>query len=427
VVNLRVARAVLIAGACTTGCDYVTDGFDTNPFSGDPHPILAEMSTGAIVVGLQEQDQLGLRSAVLDVMSPITVVDRGADDPITVGTHSLTLLGATAPGSELIQPRAFFEDKSVVTLHPCDPTTPTCEIGSLAMPRPFDAMLGIDAFTGDALRIRRATEELFIFPDFAGDDLHRSAACDGVFPSPFRGGGTLLLGGTEITFPNLRIALDTCLAPNPDADTQRERGTDALLVLSTAIGPSLLSRSAYERYRQLRANATAPEYDALPEETVFLPSGPLVGRRTTIPSLALVANLSSNPRAPCRQVYAHHLLTRTGCADDVADCPCEENNYFCAVPAIVEVVPASQISILIVDDSERTLQGLRTELRPDRPEVDGILGTDALHTIELDIDYPHGRLLARCTTPTECSTRVTLSDPESRRYVRGCLDDQSGM
>ena len=73
------------------------------------------------------------------------------------------------------------------------------------------------------------------------------------------------------------------------------------------------------------------------------------------------------------------------------------------------------------------LQGLRTELRPDRPEVDGILGTDALRTLELDIDYPHARLLARCVAPFECSARVTLSDDAARRYVRGCLDDQMGQ
>ncbi len=425
-VKARVALATLVAGIAgiATGCGYVTDSFDENGFSGDPHPIIVEMSSGAIVVGLEEQDRLGIRSAVLDVLSPITVIDRGATDPVTIGTHTLTLYGATTQGGELVQPRARFDEKIVVTLHPCDATTATCEIGTPALPRPFDALLGIDAFSSDSLRIRRAAEELFIFPDLAGDDLHRSAACDAVFPSPFRGGGTLLLGGTEITFSNLRIAIDSCLAPNPTAETQRDRGVDALLVMSTAIGTSLLSASTYERYRQL--DATAPPLEMLPEDIVFLPSGPVAGRRTTIPSLALVANLSSNPRAPCRQVYAHHLLTRTACTPGV-DCPCEDDKTFCAVPAVVELAPPSRLSILVIGDDDRTLQGLRTELRPDRPEVDGILGTDALHALELDIDYPHSRLLARCLDPISCSARVTLSDDDSRRYVRGCLDDQLGI
>jgi hypothetical protein len=64
---------------------------------------------------------------------------------------------------------------------------------------------------------------------------------------------------------------------------------------------------------------------------------------------------------------------------------------------------------------------LRTELRPDRPEVDGILGLDALASVELDIDYPHGRFLARCTGEG-CAARVTLTDNASRRYINNCLN-----
>ena len=37
-----------------------------------------------------------------------------------------------------------------------------------------------------------------IFPDIAGDSTRRSEACDAVMPQPFRGGGTLILGGAEV-------------------------------------------------------------------------------------------------------------------------------------------------------------------------------------------------------------------------------------
>jgi len=432
-----VNRARVVAAAITplvgalglgsaTGCDYLTSSFETNSFSGDPYPIEVETSSGALVVGLAEDGRSGVRNTVLDVLSPITVVDRGADKQLSVDSITLTLYGITATG-EFGEPRARFEDKSVVTLHPCDLTTAVCEVGSDTMPRSFDAVLGMDAFSGDALRIRRATNELFVFPDIAGDDLHRSRACDAVFPSTFRGGGTLMLGGTEVQFPNRRIAIDTCLAPNPTGETQRDRGLDALLVLSTALGPTLLNEAIYARYQQL--DPAAPALESLPEQIVNLPSGPVAGRVTSLPAIALVGNLPSNPRAPCRQVYAHHLLATQNCGPGI-DCPCADGQTFCSVPAVVELAPTGRLTVLIVPNDNPTLQALRTELRPDRPEVDGILGSEALDALELDIDYPNGRLLARCVDRQTCGARITIADRDSpaqeRKNIAGCLRDEPG-
>jgi hypothetical protein len=427
-VNVRVAAAIAagLGLATASGCDYLTSSFETNGFSGDSYPIEVETTSGALVVGLAEDGHSGVRNAVLDVLSPITVVDRGTDTQLSVDESTLTLYGVTATG-ELTEPRARFEDTSVVTLHPCDFTTAVCEVGTDTAPRSFDAVLGMDAFSGDALRIRRATHELFVFPDIAGDDLHRSRACDAVFPSTFRGGGTLMLGGTEVQFSNRRIAIDTCLAPNPNGATQRERGLDALLVLSTALGPTLLNESIYTRYREL--DPTAPELELLPEQIVNLPSGPIAGRLTSLPAIALVGNLPSNPRAPCRQVYAHHQLASQSCSTGI-DCPCTSGDEFCSVPAVVELAPAARLTVLIVSNDDPTLQALRTELRPDRPEVDGILGTDALQALELDVDYPNGRLLMRCVDRQTCGARITIADHDSphqeRKNIAGCLGDTPG-
>ncbi len=88
------------------------------------------------------------------------------------------------------------------------------------------------------------------------------------------------------------------------------------------------------------------------------------------------------------------------------------------MPAVVEV--ATAIDVLIVPDSDPSLQALRTELRPDQAEVDGILGTDAIRTLELDIDYPNDRVLARCTAAS-CQTRPALALASDRTQVRGCL------
>jgi hypothetical protein len=90
---------------------------------------------------------------------------------------------------------------------------------------------------------------------------------------------------------------------------------------------------------------------------------------------------------------------------------------------VLELQPATGIDVLIVDDDNPTLQALRTELRPDQPEIDGILGTQAVLATELDVDYPHDRWLARCLIPGApgCTARPALPERTDRDHVQGCL------
>lgn len=407
-------RLALPAAIALAGCNYVTGSFVTNDFSGDPFPVEVDTASGALVVGVQPAGN-DIHTAVLDVMSPLTVIDPGPGAEPKITYPSVTLMGKGATGA-LDLPRARFDSPQVLSIHPCD--TDPCVIGSTAAPRAINAILGMNAFGSDALRLDVGAGELFVLPDVAGDNSNRGLACDGVLPQPFRGGGTLVVGGTEIAFANWRVAIDTCLAPDPAASVQSARGSDALMVLSTAIGMSILDESAYERYREVVT--TAPASATLPDASVLLPSGPISGKLASIPSLALVGNSTSSPRAPCRQVYAHHLLTIADCAPG-DDCPCTDGSTFCSVPAVVELTPATPIDVLVVPDADPTLQSLRAELRPDRPEVDGILGTQALALLELDLDYQHDRALARCTSGLDCVVRPELSSQDRRHMINHCL------
>jgi len=408
------------------GCEYITGSFERNPFSGDPYPILIENHYGALVVGVNEASTNEEHTAVLDVMSPLTLIDRGPTAEVNIKATDLLIKGARFPGGELDLPRALLKEQPTATLHPC--ATDPCEVGTGIDPRPFDALLGMDSFGGDALRLHLATNEITILPDIAGSELHRSRSCDAVMPDPFRGGGTLVIGGTEVPFLNWRIAIDACISPNPDPLlVQSARGVDALFVLSTAIGPSIINESTYERIRLLDPvrDLMTPPLDTLPDHTLFLPSGPVTGKLTVMRGLALVGNSSSSPRAPCRQVYASHFLADRNCSSLDTDCPCASGtslDHGCQVPAIVELDASAPISVLIVPDAEPTLQSLRAELRPNRPEVDGILGTEALLSFELDLDYAHTRLLGRCVDPTICSARPVLLNSEARAYVNGCTE-----
>lgn len=397
------------------GCDLITDSFVTNEFSGDAYPIAVETSSGAIVVGIREGDRAD-RLALVDLLSPVTIVDPGPDVAPIVTSANLTILGRREGSLELDLPRALLRDARTIEVHPCQDEP--CVVGPLATPRPYRAIIGADVLAGDAVRLRLGDDQISILADIGGDEEQRAYACDAVFPSPYRGGGTLVIAGTELAFGGRRITMPTCLGVNPDPlVSQAQRGADALMVASTGVGITLLGTAAYERYRLARPGA--PTLDTLPEDTVLLASGPISGKRTTIDRLALVARSSTTPRAPCRSAFGHHLLTERNC-NRSDDCICEGGDTFCAVPAVVELSPPAGIAILVIADDEPILQALRTELRPDQPEVDGILGTDAIRNAELDIDYPHDRVLARCTN-VGCSTRPALPAVEDRDHVQACI------
>lgn len=421
---VKTALALLLC----SGCSLITESFATNDFSGDPAPIFVDTRSGAVLLGMTTRGTQ--HTAVIDVLSPLTLVDPGANVEPTVDAEDILLLGDVAGNAGTPQiPRAFFEAQQVLRLHPCANTTTTCELGTEMTEQPFDAILGADALAGDALRMRLGDNQVFVLADIGGSDGDRTNACDAVFPSPYRGGGTLIIAGTEVPFAGRRVTLQACLGPDPQLlIPQDQRGTDALFVLSSSIGPSLLSESAYERYRY--GHPTAPPLSTLPAATVSLPSGPTSGRLATIDRMALVARSSSEPLAPCRQFYAHNLLIERNClaADD---CPCEESqtDSFCPVPASVDLVPTAGIQMLVVTDDHSTLQALRTEFRPALQEIDGILGTGAIRDVELDVDYPHGRVLARCADAAAdtCTTRPAFDSETDRPRVRACPGIETGV
>lgn len=430
--------------AALGGCTLITDSFLTNDFSGDPFPVSVDTSTGAVIVGLRAPG-LEDRTAVLDLMSPFTAIDPGTTNNPSLSFVDLTLLGKASDGALGI-PRARFPEAQLLRLHSCElapdenpAATKACTIGTTtAATREFTAVLGADALAGDAVRLRLADDQIFILPDIGGSTPTRTRDCDSVFGSPYRGGGTLIIEGTELPFGNRRIALQACLSPAPEAAPQSARGTDAMFVVSTSIGPSILSESAYERYRQ--THAAAGSLTSLPTGGVYLPSGRVDGRLATLDRVALVATSSDNELAPCRQVYAHRVLAPgkassdlcAGNNDPTKDCPCEDGGTDCKVPAVLELAPAAGLEVLIVADTNATLQALRTELRPDQREIDGILGATALRSAEIDVDYPHDRLLGRCAGG-ECCARPGMTDDtedgdaraNTRRQINLCLARQA--
>ncbi|MEZ4367254.1 MAG: hypothetical protein R2939_13360 [Kofleriaceae bacterium] len=285
---------------------------------------------------------------------------------------------------------------------------------------PFEFILGADAVDELAPRLDFAASELYLLTDLAGSDAARGRVCDAVFPAPLRGGGTLLVGGSELPFPGRRITVAACLAPDPSpAVPPSARGTSVLLVQTTSIGPTLLGAAGYDRYRVAQGGAP-PAREDLPAVTVRLPSGPIIGGLAVVPSLALTAT-GDGARGGCGEVYASHYLALADCDPETdASCPCVAGEP-CGARAVVELTPATGVEVVVVPDDDPTLQALRSELRPAEAEIDGLLGTDVLRATELDVDYPHNRLAWRCTDDAACATRPILLGADTRADVATCL------
>jgi hypothetical protein len=407
--------AVMAVAACQT----------PDEFSGDPFPIEYVARAGAITVDVRVAGEPP-RPAVLDLLSPLSVLDNGQDAVPSRRAIDLDLLGVSPLGGSV--PRARFTG-TVVQVHPCE-GEPTCTVGDPAAPYPISAVLGADLLAGDAIRFDFAASQLYVLPDIAGTSTDRTRLCDGVFAKPFQGAGTLVLEGAEIAFTSYRPVVEVCL--DPDVRTfaaPAKRGGDALFVISTGLGANIMTESAYLRYAE-STSAVVPELLGLPVTTVRILSGPITGRLGSVPELALVATAPKDPRGPCREVYASSYLETAdpdGVCDGSIDCPCEDNDRSCSAPAVVHITPALRGSVpfVIVPDTDPLLQSLRTELRPLVGEIDGILGTDVLAPIQLDVDYPHDRMLWRCVDPVECQVRPELDGLGKQPGFVACLADPS--
>lgn len=397
------ARAAL--ALCVTGCSLITDPFATNESSGDPYPIPVNVEGGAVLVTSSEPGGVS-RASVLDVLSPVSILDPGPNGAARAKLRALYLIGAAVDGARAVA-RALLEGQ-IIEVHPCREAT--CVVGDDSVTNSFAMLLGADLFAGDALRLELGAKRMWLLPDISGSSSQRTKLCEAVFPEPFRGGGTLLVGGTELPYVGRRITVAGCAAFKESLGA--DQGANLLLAVSTAIGPTLISESAYERYRRARGAQTGtapPALEALPESSVVVPSGEISGRLGSLSTLHLIGE-SSN-RGACNDAYWYqHLL---GCGCPTADC--NDAATRCGAPAQVEL--DAPVSILIISDTEPLLVGLRTELHPDSPDLDGVIGTKLLSLLQVDIDYPNNRLLVHCAADN-CVAHPDLPNLDAETCAR---------
>src|SRR5438876_59028 len=102
------------------------------------------------------------------------------------------------------------------------------------------------------LALAACTSDTSIFDPFpipvTADDTTLTDSCQGSFSTPLAGGGLYQLGADSVRYAATRVVLSVCLAPNFECDVVGgacEGGADALLLVSTAVRPIVLSRTTY--------------------------------------------------------------------------------------------------------------------------------------------------------------------------------------
>jgi hypothetical protein len=339
----------------------------------------------------------------------------------------LTLYSDDENGLEVI-PRVRIPNVAVFDLHFCVGATETpenCRVGLGNDTREVFGVLGADILFDYSMRIDFPTSDFKFFPDAAGSVSERTLACDAVFERPYSGGGTLIVGGGEVRFGSNRPTVGACVHHSPIAEpgpTESELGTDMQLAISTGHGPTILSESAYRRYAASAFSpVTVPALETLPTETLHLLSGPVPVRMGEIAYAAFVGVVgdASNRRGPCRELYANaRMRIPKSCDDPVVDCPCSMSQDTCKAAAAVEI--NRTITVAVVDDTIPFLQGLRDELRPTVPELDGIIGVDAMRELRVEFDSPNSRLMMRCLDTEFCTTRPQVRSQSNLAALDVC-------
>ena len=258
-----------------------------------------------------------------------------------------------------------------------------------------------------------------------------------------------LTGPVEV--PATRVVLRACggaAAFDPDATApvsccQRSdavttaTGANLALVMSTGVGPLVLSQSAWDRVAALQSPPPPPPAPGPALPVPSLPDSLTEVSWSTLPRLALVnqeLDDANNPgacvdlaRARRLEWAEHHQTSCIQPCDSDAQDPSKAQN----AAAYVEF--GTDIPVAIIPDGTAFLQGLRAEIRPEGPEIDGLIGANVFGAATVEVDYRNqpGRAVVSCpagTARTVCwaSPRCPrLSDPGDTRACFG-LGSRSG-
>ena len=174
-------------------------------------------------------------------------------------------------------------------------------------------------------------------------------------------------------------------------------GSNLLLALSTGHGPLVLSASAWRRL-----GGQVPSPLGAGEAALYSPlaANPIPAHWATVSRLALVNGDSGDawPGA-CAELARARRIEWTLANQDNGTCfqPCDVSSGV-ALPAAAYLEIGSDLPAAIVSDTSDLISNLNEDF-PSGAQVDGVIGTEALAGIRIEIDnvsQPQGRLVAAC-------------------------------
>jgi hypothetical protein len=449
---------VLAAAGCGEDCCTV----DSEPIPVGRAPLGQGTAAGALLARAQPPGGGTPFDMVVDTASPVTIL---AAPPKTgtlqIQTRGFDLLDGSTPAPNPARVRARFRDLGLFAL-PLGPVGDTATVvggvigGDLmhafSMEMRFAcAATLVDGGAGDAGDAGDAGA-LLGGPGCSAVTFwrHQGASLGFLEDAGYAVLRFKLFGGGEttaqspsdfaglqapVTLPATRVVLRACAAPEvfspdvqPPACCKRgdelsdvnTTGVDLALLLATGVGPMVLTQSAFMRVAA-KVPAMAPMTSA-PLLVATWPT-PIAAQFTTLPRIAFVDGdepPSTGDEGPCvdlgrarriewvarQTVAAGQMQTPFAPHPPVAACVpgCDLDPSEPTAPlnsaAYLEIGGA--IPVAVVDDAEPFLQALRFDVRPEGPDIDGVVGAAALGAARLELDYlsDTSRAIFSCETNT---------------------------
>jgi hypothetical protein len=398
VLGARTTQVLGIALAC-----LVEFGCAEAPIEIDPFPIFVDLDAGVLRVKGSAPEILpdATFDMVIDTSAALTLIDPHSTEPQSPTRRRVALTVHGISSSSTSVPRARFSPLAALVTSTAD----------------GHSILGGDALSQVALRIQPSRSRIHFFLGIAGDARTHEDNCEAVFATGLQGGGVYSLGAGVVPFKASRIVLGACLEPASPDEPGDPGGHDALLVVSTGVGPTVLSRTAF---------VAAGGVVTADQRSLYLPgaTAPETLDMGVLSRLALTAQQSTE-RGPCTELAISRTAERGSCTASIADCGCNpvSQQLTCSAGATVEL--GGPIQVAILEDTHPILQALRDELRPNVASVSGFLGMSELARLEsVDLDYPNGRVLMKCGASATCKARPRVDFDDGRQcalYENGCL------
>ena len=391
---LRLAPLLLLA-ACALPQEII-DGYPVNVDLDGGVPI---MEARATALG----GDAGVLRVVLDTAAAVTVLDTGAG-----GDPSRLLIDLELLRPDQLTARARFTQVAALL-------APVGAIGA-GQQNDIAGVIGSDVLSRVAVRLDPSHGQLRFFHAIPGSTGAQEESCAAVFDVTLAGRGSYVVQGDTVAFAATRVVLGACLNPDPappkSSPPTAVSGADTLLLLSTGVGPTILSRTTYEAAR----GAGDPAFADLPETTLYLPGdAALLGqtaRRGQLHRMALVG--ATTGRRACEDLRRARGLET--CPANAGGCTRDACTDTTCAAATVELGDA--VDVIVIEDTDPLLQGLRNELRPAQADIGGLLGMGALRPLIVDVDYPGSRVLARCAAAgASCAAHPRVSGPGDDRLT----------